>query len=169
MKLLIKQFLPASCHFHSFIGSNIPLCTLFLNTLSLFLLIRDQISHPYKTTSKILLFCILIFAFRTPQEAKDYNLNGCKHSTNYKERGKKKKTEEGTCRFQRVVMIILYNTEIHWFFGLCPVTNILNNTMSKTAPVSVLGWKGGEGALERANLNHISWGCTYSVESTRKG
>jgi hypothetical protein len=39
----------------SFLGPNILLSTLFSNTLSLcfYLSVRDQVSHPYKTTDKI--------------------------------------------------------------------------------------------------------------------
>jgi hypothetical protein len=55
MKLLIKQFSPSSYHF-------ILLSTLFSNTLSLCssLNIRDQVSHPYRTTGKIRVLYILI-------------------------------------------------------------------------------------------------------------
>jgi hypothetical protein len=39
--------------------------TLFSNTLSLCssLNVRDQLSHPHKTTGRILVLCILIFTF----------------------------------------------------------------------------------------------------------
>jgi hypothetical protein len=61
MKLLITQF-PPSCHFFS-LGSYIFLCTLFSNTLRLcsFLNVRDQVSHPYRTTGKIIVLEIIIF------------------------------------------------------------------------------------------------------------
>jgi hypothetical protein len=45
MKLHIMQSLPASFHFISLVGPNI-----LLSTLS----VRDQVSHPYKTTGKIM-------------------------------------------------------------------------------------------------------------------
>jgi hypothetical protein len=48
MKLLVMQFLPIS-------GPNILLSTLFSN--------RDQVSHPYRTTGKIIVLYILIFMF----------------------------------------------------------------------------------------------------------
>jgi hypothetical protein len=53
MKLLIMQFSPTSCH------------TLFSNTLSLCssLNVRDQVSHPYRTTGKIIVLYIQIFTF----------------------------------------------------------------------------------------------------------
>jgi hypothetical protein len=58
MKLLIMQFSPASCHL-------IPLrsSALSSNTLSLCssLNVRDQVSHPCRTTSKMIVLCILIF------------------------------------------------------------------------------------------------------------
>jgi hypothetical protein len=46
-------------------GPNILLSTLFSYTLSLCfsLCVRDQISHPYRTTGKIILLYILIFTF----------------------------------------------------------------------------------------------------------
>jgi hypothetical protein len=46
-------------------GPNILLTTLFSNTLSLCssLNIRDQVSHPYRTTDKITVLCILMFTF----------------------------------------------------------------------------------------------------------
>ena len=46
-------------------GPNILLSTLFSNTLSLHcaLNVSDQVSHPYKTTSKILVLYIVIFKF----------------------------------------------------------------------------------------------------------
>jgi hypothetical protein len=42
----------------SLIGPNILLRTLFSNTLSLFpsLSVRDHVSHPYKTTDRIMVF-----------------------------------------------------------------------------------------------------------------
>ena len=45
------------------LGANIFFSTLFLNTLNLrsFLNMNDQVSHPYKTTGKILVLCILVF------------------------------------------------------------------------------------------------------------
>ena len=45
------------------LGSFIPLCTLFSNTFSLrsSLSVSDQVSHPYKATSKIVVLCYLIF------------------------------------------------------------------------------------------------------------
>jgi hypothetical protein len=46
-------------------GPNIFLSTLFSNTLSLCfsLNVRDQVSHPYSTTAKIIVLYILIFMF----------------------------------------------------------------------------------------------------------
>jgi hypothetical protein len=58
-KLLVLQFLPTS-YFISHL-----LSTLFLNTLSpcSSLNVRDQISHPYRTISKIIVLYILIFKY----------------------------------------------------------------------------------------------------------
>jgi hypothetical protein len=59
MKLLIVQLSPTSCNFiplwtkYSF---QHPQSTFFLN-------VRDQVSHPYKTTGKIIVPYILIFTF----------------------------------------------------------------------------------------------------------
>ena len=49
----------------SLLGPNIILNTLFSNTLSLrsSLNVSDQVSHPYKTTGKIIVLYILIFKF----------------------------------------------------------------------------------------------------------
>jgi hypothetical protein len=46
----------------SLFGPNILLNTLFSNTLSLrfSLNVIDQVSHPYKTTGKIILLCICL-------------------------------------------------------------------------------------------------------------
>ena len=48
-----------------FLGPNILLSTLFSNTLSLCssLNVSDQVSHPYKTTGRIIVLHILIFKF----------------------------------------------------------------------------------------------------------
>jgi hypothetical protein len=65
LTILGEEFKPCSsslCSFlqppvtSSLIGSNILLSTLFSNTLNLcsFLNVRDQVSHPYKTTGKII-------------------------------------------------------------------------------------------------------------------
>jgi hypothetical protein len=44
---------------------NILLCTLFSNILNLcsLLNVKDQVSHPYKTTRKIIVLYVLIFTF----------------------------------------------------------------------------------------------------------
>jgi len=49
----------------SLLGPNILLYTLFSNTFSLYssLNVRDQVSHPYKTTGKIIVLYIFIFKF----------------------------------------------------------------------------------------------------------
>jgi len=49
----------------SLLGTNILISNLFSNTLSLrsSLNVSDQLSHPYKTTCKIIVRCILIFVF----------------------------------------------------------------------------------------------------------
>ena len=49
----------------SLLGPNILLSTLFPYTLSLrsSLTVSSQVSHPYKTTGKIIVLCIVIFIF----------------------------------------------------------------------------------------------------------
>jgi hypothetical protein len=49
----------------SLLDPNILLSTLFSNTLSLCssLRVSDQVSHPYKTTGKIIVLCTLVFVF----------------------------------------------------------------------------------------------------------
>jgi hypothetical protein len=51
---VMKQFSPTSCHFIP-LWANILLSTLFSNTLSLCssLDVRDQVSHPYRTTGEV--------------------------------------------------------------------------------------------------------------------
>ena len=66
-----KSFSSSLCNLHhspfisSFLGPNILLNTMFSNTLSLlsFRNTSDQVSHPYKTTGKIIVLYILIFKF----------------------------------------------------------------------------------------------------------
>jgi len=56
----------------SVLGPCIPLSVLFLNTLNLCssIRIRDLVSHPYKTTCKIMVLYILIFkSFRRWEDA----------------------------------------------------------------------------------------------------
>jgi hypothetical protein len=64
MKILIRQFSQPIIT-SSLFGLNILLSTLFSNTLSLYasLNIRDQVSHPYRTTGKIIVVYTLIFTF----------------------------------------------------------------------------------------------------------
>ena len=56
---------PHSPDTSSIVGPNILLSTVFSNTLSLhsFLSVSGQVSHPYKTTGKIIVLYILIFKF----------------------------------------------------------------------------------------------------------
>jgi hypothetical protein len=60
VKFIIMQSSPASS---SLLGPNIN--TVFSKTLSLCssLKVRDQVLHPYSTTDKITVLCILIFRF----------------------------------------------------------------------------------------------------------
>jgi hypothetical protein len=66
-----KLWSSSLCSFHqspftsSLFGPNILLSTLFSNTLSLCSSrnVRDQVSHPYRTTGKIIVSYILMFMF----------------------------------------------------------------------------------------------------------
>jgi hypothetical protein len=60
MKFPAMQLTPLS-HYFIPLGPDI-LNTLFSSTLSLLssLNVRDQVSHPYKTTGRILVLCILV-------------------------------------------------------------------------------------------------------------
>jgi hypothetical protein len=73
MKLLFIQSSPAS-HYSSLLGPNFLLSTLISNTPSLCsaLSVRDHVSHPYKTTGKIMILYIL----ERRQEDKDSEQNG---------------------------------------------------------------------------------------------
>jgi hypothetical protein len=64
MKLLNMLFLYSPVTL-SLLGLNIPLSALFSNNLSLHssLNVGDQVSHPYKTTGKIIVLYILFFIF----------------------------------------------------------------------------------------------------------
>jgi len=59
MKLLIMQSFPASRHF-SLLDPGISVSTLFSITHNLCspLSVRDQVSHPYKTTGEIMFFIV---------------------------------------------------------------------------------------------------------------
>jgi hypothetical protein len=66
----------------SLLSPKILLSTLYSNTLSLcsFLNVRDRVSHPYRTISKITVFYIQIFMFLdSRQEEKGSGLDGSKH------------------------------------------------------------------------------------------
>jgi fucose permease len=71
----------------SLFGPNILLNSLFSYRPALSLCsclnVRDQVSHPYKTTGKILVLCILIFTFLdSKHEARISELNDSKHCPN---------------------------------------------------------------------------------------
>ena len=75
MKLAIVQSAPPPVT-SSLLDPNIFLNALFSNALSMcsFLILRDQVSHPYKTTGKIIVLYTLIFTFLGAQMvgAKDF-------------------------------------------------------------------------------------------------
>jgi hypothetical protein len=53
MQILIMQYSTASCHFIPLLDPNILPGTLFPNTLNLCNNVRDQVSHSYERTGKI--------------------------------------------------------------------------------------------------------------------
>jgi hypothetical protein len=75
----------------SLFGPNILLNTLFSNTLSLcsFLKVREQVSHPYRTTGTIIVLYILIFMFLDSrrEDKKAPELNGRIMETTFNKSG----------------------------------------------------------------------------------
>jgi len=65
MKVPILMISPATCYLICILDPNILISTLFSYTLNLrsSLTLRDQVSHPYKTTCKNIILHIFIFAF----------------------------------------------------------------------------------------------------------
>jgi hypothetical protein len=83
MKFLIVQLHPFPRHL-ILLRPNIVLRTLYLNTLSLcsYLSVRDQISHPYKTT-KLYTLAVTKYAY-TKFQSKVFDPVGCrKYKTLY--------------------------------------------------------------------------------------
>jgi predicted branched-subunit amino acid permease len=76
---VFKLWSSALCNYlhSSLLGPNILLSTLFLNTLSLCysLNVRDQFSHPYKTTGRIVVLCILTFMILDSRQEDKKTLN----------------------------------------------------------------------------------------------
>jgi hypothetical protein len=69
----------------SLFGPDVLLSTLFSNTHSLCssLNVRDHVSHPYRTTGKIIVLYILTITFLTAGErTKGCGLNGSRHYQN---------------------------------------------------------------------------------------
>jgi hypothetical protein len=64
MKLLIKRFLLGCWHFISLRSKYSPQHPILKHPQSTFLhYVRDQFSHPYRTTGEIIVLYILIFMF----------------------------------------------------------------------------------------------------------
>jgi hypothetical protein len=66
----------------SILGRNILLSTLFSDTVNLYssLSVRDQVSHPCKTTKLWLCFSLQVLREETGRQ--DFEQNGSKHSPN---------------------------------------------------------------------------------------
>jgi hypothetical protein len=85
MKLLVMQFSSKCYHFIPLWSKYSPQAPFFSNSLSLCfsLLVREQVSRPYKTTDKIIVLHIIIFMFQTADEKKKGSgLTGSKHYLN---------------------------------------------------------------------------------------
>jgi hypothetical protein len=63
MTLLIMQFSPTSRHFISLRSKYFQHPVLSTLSLCSSLNVRDQVSHPYRTTGRIIILCIVIFMF----------------------------------------------------------------------------------------------------------
>jgi hypothetical protein len=68
----------------SLLGRNIPLSTLFSNTLNpcSSLSVGDQIQHPYKGTDKNMVLYSLIFKYLGDEKTKKSKVTDSKHSPN---------------------------------------------------------------------------------------
>jgi hypothetical protein len=83
MKLPIVQLFHSPVT-SSLLGPDILLSTVFSDILSLCssLHVRDQVSHPYKTTGSIMVLYVLNFAFLDSRREDRKEPNGSKHSLN---------------------------------------------------------------------------------------
>jgi hypothetical protein len=63
MELLNMQSPPTSCHYLSLWSKYSPLHPVLKHPQAVFLIVRDQVSHAYRTTGKIIDLYILIFMF----------------------------------------------------------------------------------------------------------
>jgi hypothetical protein len=66
MKFLIMQFSPTSCHFVSLWSKYSPPHPVSTVSLCSSLNVRDQVSHPYRTTGNIIVLYILTFIGKYP-------------------------------------------------------------------------------------------------------
>ena len=150
---------------------NIPLNTLFWNTLSLRSShnVNDQVSHPYKTTGKITILYILIFNPLTPKD--DYSGRTVPltsklcilyiYSTNIVTEYFKHDIYSPFFPLQNAVCFInlTYLVPVLFIFYIQDVLKLKNNSAAKRLNFWIANWNTKDSAPNYSNHSHTSICC----------